>query len=66
MSVQYEHIIDEVSSQTEDYPERPEIFFMQHANRRGLRWPRAIGIVQIVVGILIAFCGKLWLCIHIQ
>ena len=60
MSVQYEPVIDELS-QTDEYPERPEIFFMRVANLRGRKWPRAIGIVQIVVGILIALLGRcLW------
>lgn len=57
MSVPYEPVIDELA-QTDDYPhERPEIFFMQAANRRGQKWPRSIGIVQIIVGILLSLLG---------
>ena len=59
MSVQYERMADELP-QTDDYPEpeRPEIFFMQVANVRGRKWPRAIGVVQIVIGVLIALLGR--------
>ena len=59
MSVQYERMADELP-QTDDYPEpeRPEIFFMQVANVRGRKWPRAIGVVQIVIGMLIALLGR--------
>ncbi|XP_070208269.1 uncharacterized protein [Littorina saxatilis] len=58
MSVQYEPVIDELS-QSEDFPERPELYFMQASNRRGRKWPRAIGLVQIIVGFLIALLGAL-------
>jgi hypothetical protein len=62
MSIQYEPVIDELGA-SDDYPdERPEIFFMRTSNRRGQKWPRSIGIVQIIVGILIGFLGT---CIHI-
>ena len=58
MSVQvpYEPVIDELSDEYRE--ERPELFFMRAANRRGQKWPRSIGVVQIVIGFLLALLGK--------
>ncbi|KAK7475583.1 hypothetical protein BaRGS_00033172, partial [Batillaria attramentaria] len=56
MSLQYEPVIDELS---DEYPDRPELYFMRSSHRRERRWPRVIGIVQIIVGVLIAFLGAL-------
>lgn len=56
MSVQYEPVIDELSGEMSD---TSDVYFMRSSGEQRKRWPRIIGIVQIIIGFLIAFLGVL-------
>ncbi|XP_076456763.1 uncharacterized protein LOC143291061 [Babylonia areolata] len=61
MSVQYQRMIDEVlqSENSASFSGGPDLIFMRTADRQDVRWPKAIGLAQIVLGLVIAFFGLL-------